>query len=282
MGWRSRRSIKDSNGNSLDVARREARKAFLALSSDAGSNTARSKLTKEDNGEDLVNPKQDLYGLDYDPFKQAPDLGLDNIVYFSLVKSLCLLTDTLSTDFILPQFVPRHKFPASADNDGKNAEIPQPEDNNLKVLIEGVATLVSGKSNTNYGKRRRGLGTKDSGGSSDMSEAFRACERLEFEEAAVQKAKLGNERQVSTQLIKDLSSLSGLQFTAGGVESFSGDRPAPILCKRFDLIDPYMGKVFHLHVIVPVFRLPDKYYPRGLVYYCQYLAFVTGYDIKDY
>ena len=34
-------------------------------------------------------------------------------------------------------------------------------------------------------------------------------------------------------------------------------RPAPILCKRFDLIDPYMGKVFHLYVIVPVFRLPD-------------------------
>ena len=65
-----------------------------------------------------------------------------------------------------------------------------------------------------------GLRTKDSGGSSDMSEAVRARERLEFEEAAaaVQKAKLGNERQVSSQLLKDLSAVSGLQFTAGGVE----------------------------------------------------------------
>lgn len=45
-------------------------------------------------------------------------------------------------------FVPRHKFPASVENDGKNGEIPipevpPPEDNNLKVLIEGVATLVA-------------------------------------------------------------------------------------------------------------------------------------------
>lgn len=53
-----------------------------------------------------------------------------------------------------------------------------------------------------------------------MSEAVRARERLEFEEAAatVQKANLSNESQVSTQLLKDLSSVSGLQFTAGGVE----------------------------------------------------------------
>lgn len=45
-------------------------------------------------------------------------------------------------------FVPLHKFPASVENDGKNGEIPipevpPPEDNNLKVLIEGVATLVA-------------------------------------------------------------------------------------------------------------------------------------------
>lgn len=43
-------------------------------------------------------------------------------------------------------FVPYHKFP-SLGNDIQNAEIPPPEvpppeDNNLKVLIEGVATLV--------------------------------------------------------------------------------------------------------------------------------------------
>lgn len=53
-----------------------------------------------------------------------------------------------------------------------------------------------------------------------MSEAVRARERLEFEEAAaaVQREKLGNERQVGSQLLKDLSAVSGLQFTAGGVE----------------------------------------------------------------
>lgn len=49
----------------------------------------------------------------------------------------------------IPQdFVPRHKFPASVENDSKSGEIPPtevppPEDNNLKVLIEGVATLVA-------------------------------------------------------------------------------------------------------------------------------------------
>lgn len=44
-------------------------------------------------------------------------------------------------------FVPHHKFSAR-ENDGKSAEfpppeVPHPEDSNLKVLIEGVATLVS-------------------------------------------------------------------------------------------------------------------------------------------
>lgn len=53
-----------------------------------------------------------------------------------------------------------------------------------------------------------------------MSEAARARERLEFEEAAsnIEKANLGNERQPSSQLLKDLSAVSGLQFTTGGVE----------------------------------------------------------------
>lgn len=45
-------------------------------------------------------------------------------------------------------FVPHHNFAAPLGNDGKSAEIPPPqvpppEDNNLKVLIEGVATLVA-------------------------------------------------------------------------------------------------------------------------------------------
>lgn len=45
-------------------------------------------------------------------------------------------------------FVPHHKFPVALENDVKSAEtapteVPPPEDNNLKVLIEGVATLVA-------------------------------------------------------------------------------------------------------------------------------------------
>lgn len=44
----------------VEVARREARKAFLALSSDAGPNTAHSKLTEEeDTGKDLDLPAND-------------------------------------------------------------------------------------------------------------------------------------------------------------------------------------------------------------------------------
>lgn len=45
-------------------------------------------------------------------------------------------------------FVPNHKFTSPLGNDSQNAEtsppeVPPPEDDNLKVLIEGVATLVA-------------------------------------------------------------------------------------------------------------------------------------------
>lgn len=45
-------------------------------------------------------------------------------------------------------FVPQHKFPAPLEIGSKSAdapppEVPPPENNNLKVLIEGVATLVA-------------------------------------------------------------------------------------------------------------------------------------------
>lgn len=45
-------------------------------------------------------------------------------------------------------FVPRHKFPGPLETDKKFVvpeppEVPPPEDNNLKLLIEGVATLVA-------------------------------------------------------------------------------------------------------------------------------------------
>ncbi|KAK4487520.1 hypothetical protein RD792_005836, partial [Penstemon davidsonii] len=109
-------------------------------------------------------------------------------------------------------------------------------------------------------KYEGGLRTKDSGGSSNMSEAARARERLEFEAAAeaIRKGNSSKENNASSQF---LAELSGLQFTAGGVEKDDVQKdaelvmkalypkreefqwhPAPILCKRFDLLDPYMGK----------------------------------------
>ncbi|KAK6122575.1 hypothetical protein DH2020_043684 [Rehmannia glutinosa] len=510
MGWRQGRSIKDSNRNSLSDARRQARKAFLALSDNVGRDIAHSKLDEEDTGNvpDLpadddnqlsksmpayvIKPKQDLYGLGYDPFKQAPEFrerkrlkmsgkremegcsslsikgkigpgfGIgaledldaeDEDVYDSgydfqdtyvqeIEEPSRTSTDTLRildakkhdvlpgfkvashSDRILDRsnlsrlhdhpdtcastawrdrfdppeipkdFVPHHKFLAPLGNEGERAEtppaeVPAPEDNNLKVLIEGVAALVArcgklfedlskeknqssplfdflrggngsdfyarklweerqkhgeqtklweGKKPQNSeqltaerrgkilgekalerssrdsssfiasassvnvqfklsdtftkpasvneqpdigkpfdddpGKQKRfeqflkekyegGLRTKDSGGSSNMSEAARARERLEFEAAAeaIQKGNSGKERKATSQLLSDLSATAALQFTTGGVEigkvpqddelitkamyprreEFQW-RPAPILCKRFDLIDPYMGK----------------------------------------
>ncbi|KZV23156.1 G patch domain-containing protein 1 [Dorcoceras hygrometricum] len=115
-------------------------------------------------------------------------------------------------------------------------------------------------------KYEGGLRTKDFCGSSKMSEAARARERLEFEDAAeaMNKGKTGKENQAASQLLSDLAANAGLQFTSGGVQGEKGDktkqdeelitksmypkreefqwRPAPILCKRFDLVDPYMGK----------------------------------------
>ncbi|KAL2230345.1 G patch domain-containing protein TGH [Sesamum indicum] len=490
MGWRQGRSIKDSNRNSLYDARREARKAFLALSDNMSSQIDDSKLEEEDAGNDqdlpigsnanrfskttpayVLNPKQDLYGLGYDPFKHAPEFrekkrlrmsgdkemkpyrslsikgkigpgfGIgaledldaeDEDVYASgydfqdtyvqeieepsrvNVDTLRILDkkkDGVLSGFkvatnsesqlerfdspVIPKdFVPHHKFLAPLGNDGKNAEIPPPEvpapeDNNLKVLIEGVATLVarcgklfedlsreknqsnplfaflSGGNGSDYyvrklweerqkrgeqtklweGKKpqnseqltaeRRGkilgekalekssrdssslvesaasvniqfklsdtftkpasindqpdirkpflddpekqkrfeqflkekyeggLRTKDSGGSSNMSEAARARERLEFEAAAVaiEKGNSGKESKATSQLLADLTGAAGLQFITSGIEKDKVQqdeelitkamypkreefqwRPAPILCKRFDLIDPYMGK----------------------------------------
>lgn len=66
-------------------------------------------------------------------------------------------------------------------------------------------------------KYHGGLRSKDSGGSSNMSEAARARERLEFEAAAVamEKGKWGKE--TSKQII-EMSVATGLQFTSGGLE----------------------------------------------------------------
>ncbi|CAK9133816.1 unnamed protein product [Ilex paraguariensis] len=92
MGWRHGHSIKNGHTNSLYDARREARKAFLALSSDdTKAQTAECDLGEGDTeivteiptGDDnqfskntsvyVLNPKQDLNGLGYDPYKHAPE-----------------------------------------------------------------------------------------------------------------------------------------------------------------------------------------------------------------
>ncbi|KAJ4838590.1 hypothetical protein Tsubulata_047105 [Turnera subulata] len=111
-------------------------------------------------------------------------------------------------------------------------------------------------------KYQGGLRSTDSGGASNMSEAARARERLDFEAAAeaIEKGKSKENKPFSLQLL-ELSASGGMQFTSGGIEQGKTAptedlvmkepypkrqefqwRPSPILCKRFDLIDPYMGK----------------------------------------
>ncbi|KAI3679612.1 hypothetical protein L2E82_51152 [Cichorium intybus] len=93
MGWRRGHSIKSSKTSSLYDAHREARKAFLTLSDDAKPPVVGPEHAKVLNNmayaSDLpshgvsqfhkstpvyvLNPKQDMHGLGYDPFKGAPE-----------------------------------------------------------------------------------------------------------------------------------------------------------------------------------------------------------------
>ncbi|XP_059643892.1 G patch domain-containing protein TGH [Cornus florida] len=499
MGWRHGHSIRDSHPNSLYDARREARKAFLAFSSDDTTNQlTHPEVAKVDleNVMELptdgvnqvsqstpvyvINPKQDMYGLGYDPYKHAPEfrekkrsrlsgnrelahkkpismkdsllgvksgrvatgfgigaleeldiededvytagynfeetyvqeieepstLRLENKKKFS-GKELGVLPGfkgASNSDYQLERFdppvvpkdfVPHHRFPAPLDTDNKVAdapppEIPPPEDNNLKIMIEGVATLVArsgklfedlsreknqsnplfsflngGNGHDYYARKlweerqkrndqtkkqldakifpsvqkmtaesrgkilgekplerssidvsssvtsadsaqlqfhltdtfttpasfcevpeaakpfrddpakqerfeqflkekyQGGLRSKDSAGASNMSEAARAREKLEFESAAlaIEKGKWGKESGFFDQKIMALSPISGLQFTSGALEQTKISqaeelmmkkmypkreeyqwRPSSILCKRFDIMDPYLGK----------------------------------------
>lgn len=69
-------------------------------------------------------------------------------------------------------------------------------------------------------KYHGGLRTTDSSGASNMSEAARACERLDFEAAAeaIQKGQWGKDSKLSTQHFMEFSATGGMQFTSGGVE----------------------------------------------------------------
>lgn len=91
MGWRRGHSIIETQASSLHDARREARKALFAFSgNDSGKDFSHTEINQSDvgvsTGRDndilfssqstplyVLNPKQDLYGLGYDPFKHAPE-----------------------------------------------------------------------------------------------------------------------------------------------------------------------------------------------------------------
>ncbi|KAL0746867.1 hypothetical protein Bca101_028869 [Brassica carinata] len=111
-------------------------------------------------------------------------------------------------------------------------------------------------------KYKGGLRTTDSSRFNSMSEAARAQERLDFEAAAeaIEKGKAYKEVRRATERPIDFLA-GGLQFTSGGTEQIKDSgvvdmkssktypkreefqwRPAPLLCKRFDLPDPFMGK----------------------------------------
>ncbi|PQM37575.1 G patch domain-containing protein TGH [Prunus yedoensis var. nudiflora] len=112
-------------------------------------------------------------------------------------------------------------------------------------------------------KYQGGLRSTESGGASHMSEAARARERMDFEAAAeaIQKGKWSKDSKLSTSQFMEYLSSGGMQFISGGLAQAKDTqaensitkgvhlkrkeyqwRPSPILCKRFDLIDPYMGK----------------------------------------
>ncbi|KAL9239429.1 hypothetical protein vseg_013752 [Gypsophila vaccaria] len=244
MGWRRGRSIKDSSSDTVKEVRREARRAFLALSSNEKIGHVSGSEPATDGDDDLIKdlatdsqitpifvrqPKQDLHGLGYDPYKHAPEFrevkrsrlsGRNEIGFrqpFSLKQELATaMSGRLAAGFgigaleeldvedediystghdialtyvpeddepvtdgrlriagidqgagpkfrdatngeyqlerfdppVVPKdFVPRHKFPGPLDtnsyNDPPPPKVTPPEDNNLRIMIDGVAALVA-------------------------------------------------------------------------------------------------------------------------------------------
>lgn len=69
-------------------------------------------------------------------------------------------------------------------------------------------------------KYQGGLRTTHSAGTSNMSEAARARERLDFEAAAdaIEKGKWGKEGKLPTNHITEYLATGGMQFTSGGLQ----------------------------------------------------------------
>ncbi|CAH2044127.1 unnamed protein product [Thlaspi arvense] len=248
MGWRRGNSIKDVRASS--DARREARKAFLAFSADENTKETSDSLVLETDvetsldpqcNEDIkvsettpvyvLNPKQDLHGLGFDPFKHAPEFrekkrsrlsaskeagyrkplsmkeslfgpkckiapgfGIgaleeldveDDDVYagydfdqtyviedeqparpsndnrlrltskehnvlpgFGAASNTDYSVERFDPPKIPKDFVARHKFSGPREAETKPTtsappDVPPPEDKNLKLLIDGIATFVS-------------------------------------------------------------------------------------------------------------------------------------------
>ncbi|KAK1268044.1 hypothetical protein QJS04_geneDACA004984 [Acorus gramineus] len=251
MGWRHGHSIKESRADSLYDARREARKALLAFSgSEARSADIQTDTIDSTNAAEhserlgdgalaststpvfVLNPKQDLHGLGFDPFKHAPEFrerkklcpgnmdrtnrgagtlkeklftsnsgkiapgfgigaleeldvedediyasGFDfeetyieedeqplkrsvdsplllghktqgSIPGFKVASNSGYNVERFTPPVIPMDFKPLHKFSAPLETTFQYAEppppeVPPPEDNNLRLLIEGFATLVA-------------------------------------------------------------------------------------------------------------------------------------------
>ncbi|KAI4323942.1 hypothetical protein L6164_023513 [Bauhinia variegata] len=147
----------------------------------------------------VLNPKQHLYGLGFDPYKNAPEFRekkrsrvsgergpgynrKDSLfgfkckilsfiykfpyTYFPIADCLNLLSRNFVAPVIPKDFLPHHKFPEPLEIECKHydvppQEVPPPEDGTLKLLIEGVASLVARSGN--FGRHARSAEIKVGG-----------------------------------------------------------------------------------------------------------------------
>jgi len=108
-------------------------------------------------------------------------------------------------------------------------------------------------------KYKGGLRAANVAPTSTMSEADRARERLDFEAAAEAIEKGKGKKVIDPSSVFSLPGMNEQRFVAATQletsvvpqdekpiyprrEQFEW-RPSPILCKRFDIVDPFMGKV---------------------------------------
>ncbi|KAF2536423.1 hypothetical protein F2Q68_00018921 [Brassica cretica] len=166
-------------------------------------------------------------------------------------------------------FVARHKFLGPREAETKPTAVPSPdvsppEDKNLKLLIDGFATFVS-----RCGKLYEDL-SREKNESNQLFDFLRGGSGHDYYVRRLweEQQKHGDQSNLQLDFKVPLSvekmtaeKRGGLQFTSGGTEQIKDSgvvdmkssktypkreefqwRPAPLLCKRFDLPDPFMGK----------------------------------------